>query len=304
MPDEQAPPGGFDDLGLLWPVAGGDPEPPPGASPSPPGASPSPAGGSAGGVAGSPGPGTPPPPPDPAVWQLPFPAPSQPSRRVAWLVGSAAVLAAALIAGSAGYVVGSQHGRISAAVQNLKAVAAGPCPSRPAPPSPSAISPAAAGLTAELLPMPSGASKIKIKQGALSLDDYVTEVYPGNNVEKQRIAARCFEAAASRSWLTSGGDFVTVWLIQFGTASGARSYMLSTEQGDLAIKGNTDKFTVTGVTDGLGIAKSSLDKYGNTLTRLLGDRGNVAMIIHIFVPARVDKPGGIHLLRWQDAELR
>jgi hypothetical protein len=223
---------------------------------------------------------------------------------VAWLVGTAVALAAAVISGLAGYVVGSQHGRISAAVQNLKAVTAGPCPTGQALPDPSATSPAAAGLVAELLPKPSGASPIKIKQGALSLNDYITEVYSGDSGERLRLAARCFEAAANRSWLTPAGDSITVWLIQFGTASGARSYILSTEQGDLDIKANTRKFTVTGVTDGIGIVNPSLDKYGNTLTRLLGDRGNVAMIIHFFVPARLDQPSAIHLLQQQYAALR
>jgi len=81
----------------------------------------------------------------------------------------------------------------------------------------------------------------------------------------------------------------SVWLIQFGTAADARSYTLSTEQADASDRANTDKFTVSKVLDGMGLGRPALDKYGDTLTRLLGDVGSTSILIHVFVPARTGR---------------
>src|SRR6266567_3320867 len=59
--------------------------------------------------------GTPPwPGPNPGAWsQAPFPPPTASRARArAWVVGSAVAIAAALIAGTLGYVIGTQHSRI------------------------------------------------------------------------------------------------------------------------------------------------------------------------------------------------
>jgi hypothetical protein len=53
----------------------------------------------------------------------------------------------------------------------------------------------------------------------------------------------------------------------------------------------------------MGIGRPKLDSYGNTLTRLLGDAGNVAVIIHVFVPARTDNAAVARVLRQQSALL-
>src|SRR6266699_87435 len=174
--------------------------------------------------------------------QPPFPPPTASRARArAWVVGSAVAIAAALIAGTLGYVIGTQHSRIGAAVQNFKAAAAGPCRTGQTTPDPSATSP--------------------------------------------------------------DGTITSVWLIQFGTAADARSYTLTTEQGDAADPANTDKFTVARVTDGMGLARPALDKYGNTLTRSLGDAGNRSIIIHILIPARTDDIAAAHVLLHQNARL-
>ncbi len=251
--------------------------------------------------------GTPPwPGPNPGAWsQAPFPPPTASRARArAWVVGSAVAIAAALIAGTLGYVIGTQHSRIGAAVQNFKAAAAGPCRTGQTTPDPSATSPAGAALLTGLLPMPRGATQVKVlKQGVLSLRDYIKELYPGNSTEQLRLTTRCFRTAVHRTWQMPDGTITSVWLIQFGTAADARSYTLATEQGDAADPANTDKFTVARVMDGMGLARPALDKYGNTLTRLLGDAGNISIIIHILIPARTDDIAAAHVLLHQNARL-
>ena len=58
-----------------------------------------------------------------------------------------------------------------------------------------------------------------------------------------------------------------------------------------------------GVDDGIYIADPALDQDGNTFTRLLGDRGNVSMIIHVFVPAGLNEAAAVQVLKAQYARL-
>jgi hypothetical protein len=231
-----------------------------------------------------------------------YPQPARPPRRAAWIIGSVAVLVTAIVAGSAGYVIGSNHDRISASVQNLKADAAGPCPSGQAAPGPAATSAQATGLLARLLPKPLGARLVDVRQGAMSLDAYVNDLYSGDSFEKQRIADRCFQGAASRDWISGSGQ-VAIWLVQFANASDARSYTLSTQQSDLSDIKKRNKYSIAGVTDSMAIEQPQLDKYGNTLTRLIADHGNVAIIMHFYVPGQVDRAAATALLRRQFAKL-
>jgi hypothetical protein len=60
---------------------------------------------------------------------------------------------------------------------------------------------------------------------------------------------------------------------------------------------------VPGVSDGMYLADPKLDQHGNTLTRLLGDRGHVSMIIHVYVPARLDQATAVQALQAQYARL-
>jgi hypothetical protein len=226
--------------------------------------------------------------------------------RPARAVVTAAVVAltAALSAGGVGYEIGMQHSRIGAVVEGLKAAAAGPCPVGNTTPDASATSPAGAAVLARLLPVPPGAKQLPdVKQGVLSLSDFLNEVYPGNRTEQLVLTDHCFQTAVNRTWQTPGGSAIEVWLIQFGTADDARSYTLSTEQTDASDAANTDKFAITTVGDGMGIGRPALDKFGNTLMRLLGDTGNISMIIHIYAPARLENAAAARVLQAQNARL-
>lgn len=270
------------------------------------------------------GPGQPPPPagtwppagpppqagiwPQPGAWPPPSPAPRR-SRSRAVLLSAAAAVVAALVAGTAGYFIGVQQSHLGAEARSLgagfKAAASGPCPAGMTVPAPSATSPAGTALLARALPRPPGATHVSsLKQGVLSLRDYLSELYPGNAAEQQRLTFRCFQTAVHTTWQSPDGTVTSIWLIEFGTAADARSYTLSTEAADRSDPANSDVFQVPGVGDGLGLGRPRLDQYGNTLTRLLGDAGNVSVIIHIFRPAATANPAAIKVLQAQNARLK
>lgn len=231
------------------------------------------------------------------------PSGSRPRRRRAWLAGIAAAVVTGAIGGVVGYRVGLDHSQITAANAYVNATSSG-CPAGQPTPAPSATSPSGAPLLASLLPMPGGTTRGgTLKQGVLSLDDYISALYPDNRSEQQRLTARCFQAVVHREWETSGGTLVSIWLIQFATAADARSYTLSTESADSADPANRVKLAVPGVTDGRYLANPQLDQDGNTFTRLLGDRGNVSMIVHVYVPARLDQATAVQVLQAQYARL-
>ncbi len=233
------------------------------------------------------------------------PPPQRRPRRWAVVTGVVVGLAAALIAGPVGYELGLQHSRIDAAAQNLNAVGPGPCPAGTASTGLSATSPEATALLARLLPMPAGDKQVTVlKQGVLSLSDYMQELYPDDSAERARLVTRCFQTAVHRTWLTPGGSTVSVWLIQFDSHADARSYTLATEQGDAsAVPAGTAKFTVAGVADSMGFGDPTLDQDGNTFTRVLGDAGNTSIIIHVYIPAKINDAASSQVLKAQDARL-
>jgi hypothetical protein len=221
------------------------------------------------------------------------------------VTGAIVALAAALISGFVGYGLGIRHSQIAAAVQNLKAVASGSCPAGETRPVPSATSPAGTALLARLLPVPRGDKQVStLKQGVLSLRDYLNALYPGNSTEQERLVARCFQTAVHREWQTPGGTTVSVWLVQFGTRADARSYTLAIEQGAAAsAPAGTAKFTVPGVADSMGLEDPTLDQYGNTRSRMLGDAGNTSIIIDIYVPGGDNNAAASQVLQAQNARL-
>lgn len=159
-------------------------------------------------------------------------------------------------------------------------------------------------MTAQLLPVPSGASPLALlKTGELSLDDFVKEVYGTGSNGSQRLTALCFQGAAFREWQLPSGNTVAIWLVQFASNDDARSYTLGTTQGDIDTLGYPIKLTVPGVADGTDIATPSIDKDGNTRSHLLGDRGDVAMLIHVYIPAHLDNAFATQILQQQNARL-
>jgi hypothetical protein len=138
----------------------------------------------------------------------------------------------------------------------------------------------------------------------LSLGQFVRALYAQSPGEQTQLADRCFQVAAQRGWTRPSGQIVAVYLIQFATPADARSYALSAEAGDLSDPANRLHLAVSGISDGILIEDPSLDKYGNTRSRLLGDQGNVAILIHVFEPARLPShASSVSLLRKQVARI-
>jgi hypothetical protein len=131
----------------------------------------------------------------------------------------------------------------------------------------------------------------------------VNALYSKNPTEQQRLTARCFQTAVHRGWTSPAGSATSVWLVQFGTAAGARSYVLAYEAALAADPAYSDAFGVSGVSDGKGSGEPKLDSLGNTSTTMLGDAGNVAIIIGVFVPARLDNSAAASVLQQQSAML-
>ncbi len=275
----QPPPGAGDSWGMPPHAAGGEwsaATPP--SVPSMPFASPGPGGGTWGTQGGPWGATS-------YAWGVP-PPPARPARtarvHVIWLM---VALVTALGCGTAGFVIGKSSDQISAAIKSSGA-AAGATPCADTSPAPSA----GTRLAGKLLPVPRGARYLKgrYRRQVDSLDQFVRELYPqAPSFEKRRLVARCFRVATQQGWVLPSGRAVAVYLVQFGTRADARSYALAVQSADLADPRNKLHGAVRGVSDGILIEAPKLDKYGNTLSRMIGDKGNVAMIIHIFVPAHL-----------------
>ncbi|HEY7323974.1 MAG TPA: hypothetical protein VH520_04030 [Streptosporangiaceae bacterium] len=222
------------------------------------------------------------------------------------LIWSAVVVVASVIAGAGGYEIGLGHSHVSSGAPGTSVALSGACPAGVTVPDPSATSPAGSALLARLLPIPTADTRTTggEQQGVVSLTGFVNALYSNNpNAEQPRLEARCFQTAVHREWTSPGGTITSVWLIQFGTAAGARSYTLADEQASAADPKRSDAFPVSHVADGMGYGQPSLDQDGNTRTAMLGDAGNIAIIINLFVPAKLDNSGGALVLQQQSALL-
>ncbi|HVB43216.1 MAG TPA: hypothetical protein VNF47_10985 [Streptosporangiaceae bacterium] len=212
------------------------------------------------------------------------PAARRPTAKWIHLSWLALTVAGVIVGGLTGFAIGRSSTQIGAAIKSAgAAAAAGPCTGASTTPG------SASQLVRRLLPLPPGAARLKGQFTArvLSVDGYIRELYPSDPAEKSRLAARCFKVAVQLAWVEPSGQTVAIYLSQFGTAADARSYALSSQSGDLLDQANKLHSAVPGVADGLLIQNPTLDKYGNTLSRLIGDHGDVAIIIHLFESARL-----------------
>jgi len=222
---------------------------------------------------------------------MPMPA-QRPVRqaRVAWIVAAiAGIILSGGVGLGVGYYLGDHQAQIAAAAQ-VAGAGSGSC-RRPA---------IGAGqlLAGQLLPLPAGATPATgaMAQRVLTVQQYANLLYPGRSSETTELQALCFQAAAHQWWRGTSGTIVSVWLIQFGDQEQARSYTRYTEQGDLADPANTGHFQVAGIADGVGIVRPSVDKYGYTLTRALGDKGSTVILMHVLVLGTVAPPNSVRAL--------
>jgi hypothetical protein len=190
------------------------------------------------------------------------------------------------------------------AAQASQAGVSGLCPAGQPLPAASAISPAGGALLARLLPMPvPDAPNISVvPQGVLSLSGFAKGVAESDPVYPDYLSIICFQTAVHRAWRSPDGIITAVYLVQCATTADARAYVSFTEQGD-AQTPPTEVFPVPGVVDGVGFADPEIDKYGNTFTEALGDVGNVAIDVFLYVPKILDNSGATLVVQQQNALL-
>jgi hypothetical protein len=152
-------------------------------------------------------------------------------------------------------------------------------------------------LLAELLPMPAGATRPRKapRPRAYSLSTFVARLYGDDkSPETGYLSALCFETAVGGEWQTHSGKLVAIYLIQFARQAEARSYALGLKQADIGSVGVHGRHArVRDLQDGMIVQDSQLDTYGNTLTRLIGSVGNIAILIHVFVPALLERESAL-----------
>jgi hypothetical protein len=226
--------------------------------------------------------------------------PTQPKGvRPGWLIG--AIIITAIVvgasAGSVGFYIGEHKTQIAAMVRHGSVLNGGCRTQTPAQTS---------QLTSRLLPLPTGAGKDGTlpKTQDLSLSQFVGALYSASQNQGPVLTALCFEAAARRAWLLPSGQITVIYLVQFGDAAQAQSWILRTIDGDSKLPKISGSTTVHGVTDGTILYQSSLDQAGNTLCHVLGLNGDVAILIHVYNPGHLPALGRVaRVLRAQDARL-
>jgi hypothetical protein len=289
---------------------------PPGAGPNPYGTGPYGAGPNPYGTGPNPyGPG--PSPHAPGRYGTAYPgqpAPARPGRTRIHATWLAITILVAIVTGSSAYYFGTKHGQQPSA--SPRPAAASENPVVGAPPANAyqcAPTDTAAGsdprLFSELLPVPAGATRPSAAPTpkAYTLHAYVTYLYGRSAVghEQALLEARCFQIAVNGQWQTAGGTLISIWLVQFADSAGARSYALGQEQTDLNLMGRRGRAAnISGVSDGMLIQDPGLDKYGYTFSRLFGDRANVMILIHVYVPGKWDSESSMaDLLRAQASRI-
>ncbi len=169
--------------------------------------------------------------------------------------------------------------------------------------------PTTGDLVSVLIPLPAGASALKVADaspdGAMTLDQFMQQLYSSSPSERALLQARGFQGAATRWFNTASGQEDCIFLIAFGSPAGAQSYALGQTQAREKVPADASdtKFAVPGLTDGAGFENLTLDSYGNTDGHVYGALGDVAILVDTFTPAKPDRAEVLQLLDQQIARL-
>lgn len=244
---------------------------------------------------------------DPILSFLPPANPTgSPARvHVRWLI---ALLASVLVAGvggvAAGIVYQEHRQQIDTAIGAAKAVAR----ARPCTPAdkPGTASTAEAGrrLTSEIIGVPSGAAPFRLR--VQSPSQFIQVLYSNQREYATRLfQSICLRVAVERGWRDgTRSTSIWIWLLRFGSAADARSYVQLERSTDLSLPRHLE-FAVSGVPGGVGVEDLTPDSAGDMVTWLHGYQGSVAIIVEVVGPRQL-QPGesaDAALLRAQDARL-
>ncbi|MBR7834859.1 hypothetical protein KDL01_16420 [Actinospica durhamensis] len=239
------------------------------------------------------------------VFGQPVPGAVPPARRSRGLLGVAGA-AALIVAFGAGLAIGRVTAPKSTTASTGSQASTPPATSAPVG-APGTLP--SADVVNALLPLPSGATALKASganaDGSMSLAQYVKLLYPSSTTETSLLQARGFEGAATRWMNTAAGQEDCFYLIVFSGQDGAQSYALGLVKAheDASANAADTQFPVSVMTDGVGFETSTLDAYGNADSWVYGEVGNVAIIVHSFTPAKLDRTQMLGLLDQQVSRL-
>jgi len=218
-----------------------------------------------------------------------------------------------LVTLAAGFGAGLATGRATApkaGTGNPAAISA-PAGSTAAAATSASAAPAITGKTLvdALIPLPPGAARKTVPHagadGSMTLDQFLQELYPDSTDERGFLEARGFVGAAATWFDTANGQELSFYLISFSSQGGAHSEALGLVNAHQEDPDDSSeaKFAVPALTDGTGFETSALDSYGNTGSYVYGAVGDVAVIVHCYTPAKLDRADLLTLVDQQAARL-
>ena len=173
-------------------------------------------------------------------------------------------------------------------------------PANPAPAGTAAGGPGAA-LLAEVVPYPSDARPWEAdRTGLLSLKKFVDNFYAESDWTSQSglMSQRGFVQAARHGWINSDGSQDDVWLVEFGSGSGAKSMYLS-----LTNSWKTRSRSATNFTDpaarGEGQYTTALDGQGDASAKVTAVSGHLVVYVKVYTAGRPSKGDVLDLMNRQ-----
>jgi hypothetical protein len=160
-------------------------------------------------------------------------------------------------------------------------------------------------LKAHLVPYPSGAKTLKVdgsNNGVFTLTEFVKVLFGGDNDEKSLLKDRGFETAAEKRWISKGVE-VHAQLIQFADNDGALSYLDGQHEAFTSDNTFPTRYSLSGVPNGYGYEKAGLDSDGYRHSVLMGQHGNIVVVLFFYQPSHLDRAPELALVKQQIAAL-
>jgi hypothetical protein len=187
-----------------------------------------------------------------------------------------------------------------------------PAPTGPAPaPTGTAASATPADrarLQRDLVAPPGGSQPWTAKTGptgVLTLQQFASAV-GGATYQQQETAEdtdRGFQFAVRENWFAANSTQADIYLVQFSSATGAQSFVLSHQGGAGNAVGSAGTYAIPGSGDATAYEHSGLDSFGNIWTESYAAVGDIGVSIDFWVPAKADRAEVTALFQQQYARL-
>jgi hypothetical protein len=141
--------------------------------------------------------------------------------------------------------------------------------------------------------------------GVLPLQQFAARfVMPSDN---QRIIDeendRGFQYAVREDWRGVDGSQANVYLLKFGSATGAQSFALESQSGARSAVGTAGTYAIPGSGDAMAYQYPGPESDGNVRTETYAVVGDIAVVIDVWVPAQADRAEVQALVKEQYAKL-